>query len=169
MRRITLAIVSTISAVVLLLSYRTSTDSVAAADPKLAATARATASSSRSAGTVTPSSNSTATASTSSSSATSSSASTLTDGTFTGNSVSTQWGAVQVQVTVKNGVITAAEALSYPSGNDHDQKINAYAIPILNAEVTQAQSASIDTVSGATVTSDGYLESLQSAIDQARK
>ncbi len=54
-----------------------------------------------------------------------------------------------------------------PSGNFRDQEINSYAVPILNQEVVQAQSAQIDAVSGATVTSDGYIQSLQSAIDQA--
>jgi uncharacterized protein with FMN-binding domain len=58
-------------------------------------------------------------------------------------------------------------AIQFPNGNGRDQEINAYAVPQLNAEVVKAQSASIDAVSGATVTSDGYIQSLQSAIDQA--
>lgn len=74
---------------------------------------------------------------------------------------------MQVQITVKDGKITAADAVEYPSENPRDQQINAYAIPQLNAEVVAAQSASIDAVSGATVTSDGYIESLQSAVDAA--
>jgi uncharacterized protein with FMN-binding domain len=57
--------------------------------------------------------------------------------------------------------------VEYPTENPRDQQINAYAIPQLNAEAVAAQSASIDAVSGATVTSDGYIESLQSAIDAA--
>jgi uncharacterized protein with FMN-binding domain len=57
--------------------------------------------------------------------------------------------------------------VQYPQANGRDQQINAYALPILAQEVTQAQSANIDAVSGATVTSDGYIQSLQSAIDQA--
>ena len=55
----------------------------------------------------------------------------------------------------------------YPQGNGRDAQINGYALPVLNKEVVQAQRATIDTVSGATVTSDGYLQSLQSAIDRA--
>jgi uncharacterized protein with FMN-binding domain len=74
---------------------------------------------------------------------------------------------VQVQITVKNGKITSADAIQYPNENRRDQQINAYAIPLLNAEAVDAQSANIDTISGATVTSDGYLQSLQSAIDNA--
>ena len=57
--------------------------------------------------------------------------------------------------------------LQYPSGNPKDAEINDYALPILTQETTSSQSASIDMVSGATVTSTGYIESLQSAIDQA--
>jgi uncharacterized protein with FMN-binding domain len=74
---------------------------------------------------------------------------------------------VQVRITVADGRITAAEAVRYPTENPKDQQINAYAVPQLNSEVVQRQSGDIDAVSGATVTSDGYLESLQSAIDQA--
>ena len=79
----------------------------------------------------------------------------------------TRWGTVQVEIVVKNGKITSADAVQYPTGNPRDQQINAYAVPQLNAEAVAAQSSSIDAVSGATVTSDGYLESLQSAIDAA--
>ena len=58
-------------------------------------------------------------------------------------------------------------AVVYPDGNARDAQINAYALPVLAQEVVAAQSAQIDHVSGATVTSDGYVASLQSAIDQA--
>ena len=88
-------------------------------------------------------------------------------GTYTGQSVDTRWGPVQVQITVKNGKITAAQAVVYPQENPRDQEINAFAVPQLNSEAVQAQSGNIDAVSGATVTSDGYIQSLQSAIDQA--
>jgi uncharacterized protein with FMN-binding domain len=81
--------------------------------------------------------------------------------------VQTRWGPVQVQITVDNGKITAADVLQVPSGNPRDQMINSYAVPVLNSEAVQAQSANIDMVSGATVTSEGYLQSLQSAIDKA--
>jgi len=57
--------------------------------------------------------------------------------------------------------------LQYPSGNPKDEEINDYALPILVQETTDQQSAGIDMVSGATVTSTGYIQSLQSAIDQA--
>ncbi|MBW0119275.1 FMN-binding protein, partial [Pseudonocardia abyssalis] len=79
----------------------------------------------------------------------------------------TRWGPVQVQLTVADGVITAVDVVQYPQGNDKDQRINARALPVLVQETLGAQSADVDMVSGATVTSEGYLESLQSAIDQA--
>jgi len=88
-------------------------------------------------------------------------------GTYTGDVVQTRWGPVQVEITVKGGKITAAQAVEYPDGNGRDQQINAYALPLLAQEVVQAQSATIDAISGATVTSDGYISSLQSAVDQA--
>ncbi|GAB3680387.1 hypothetical protein GCM10025868_40580 [Angustibacter aerolatus] len=74
---------------------------------------------------------------------------------------------MQVSITVAGGKITAAQTVQVPSDNFRDQEINSYAVPVLNSEVVAAQSADIDTVSGATVTSDGYKESLQSAIDAA--
>jgi uncharacterized protein with FMN-binding domain len=68
---------------------------------------------------------------------------------------------------VRGGTITKVTVLQYPSGNPKDTEINDYALPILTQETTSSQSASIDMVSGATVTSTGYIQSLQSAIDQA--
>ncbi|GHJ52517.1 hypothetical protein Nm8I071_18240 [Nonomuraea sp. TT08I-71] len=79
----------------------------------------------------------------------------------------TRWGPVQVRITVSNGKITDVTAVQVPDGNHRDQEINDYAVPILRQEALAAQHARIDTVSGATVTSDGYRESLQSAIDAA--
>jgi uncharacterized protein with FMN-binding domain len=57
--------------------------------------------------------------------------------------------------------------VQYPQNNPRDQEINAYALPQLNASVIAKQQGSIDAISGATVTSDGYIQSLQSAIDKA--
>jgi len=85
-----------------------------------------------------------------------------------GTAAGTRYGPLQVQITVKNGKITAADAIVYPTQERRDQEINSYAIPQLDSEAVQAQSAQIDSVSGATVTSEGYVTSLQSAIDQAR-
>ena len=88
--------------------------------------------------------------------------------TVTGDVASTQWGPVQVQLTVQGGKITDVNVLQYPNGNHRDAEINDYALPILIDETKQAQSAQIDMVSGATVTSDGYIRSLQSALDHAK-
>ena len=87
--------------------------------------------------------------------------------TYTGTTVQTRWGPVQVQITVSSGKITQASVLKYPTGNSRDEQINGYALPILVQGTVDAQSANIDMVSGATVTSNGYQRSLQSALDQA--
>ncbi|MFF7750365.1 FMN-binding protein [Streptomyces sp. NPDC007971] len=88
-------------------------------------------------------------------------------GTVTGNTVRTRWGPVRVRVTLKGGRLTDVTAISYPQDNPRDQEINSYALPQLRREALAAQSAQIDTVSGATYTSDGYRQSLQSALDSA--
>ncbi|QJS12926.1 FMN-binding protein [Streptomyces argyrophyllae] len=87
--------------------------------------------------------------------------------TATGDTVQTRWGPVQVRVTVRDGRLTDVAAVSYPQDNPRDQEINSYALPQLRREALAAQSARIDTVSGATYTSDGYRQSLQSALDSA--
>ena len=87
--------------------------------------------------------------------------------TVTGDVAQTRWGPVQVQLTTDgSGTITKVEVVQYPSGNGMDEQINSYALPRLVQATLDAQSANIDMVSGATVTSDGYLRSLQSALDQ---
>jgi hypothetical protein len=89
-------------------------------------------------------------------------------GTVVNGSVAqTRWGPVQVQVTIQSGRIVEVTALEVPNGNFRDQEINSYAVPQLRQEVLAAQSARIDTISGATVTSDGYIGSLQAALDAA--
>jgi len=143
MRRIVFAIMSTITALVLLFSYRTSTSSALLAGSPVAQLGGSRSSSQNG------------------------SASQSGSGTYTGDAVDTRWGPVQVRITVQGGKITSSDAVQYPQNNGRDVQINGYALPILNQEAVQQQSASIDTVSGATVTSDGYLQSLQSAIDQA--
>ena len=87
--------------------------------------------------------------------------------TVTGSTASTRWGDVQVSITVTDGKITAVDVPEYPTGNGKDREINADALPVLTQETLAAQSADIDMVSGATVTSQGYLQSLQSALDNA--
>jgi uncharacterized protein with FMN-binding domain len=87
--------------------------------------------------------------------------------TYDGSVAQTRWGAVQVRITVATGKITDVEAIQYPTENHRDEEINSYALPILHDAVISKQSANIDAVSGATVTSEGYIQSLQAAIDSA--
>lgn len=88
-------------------------------------------------------------------------------GQLTGSTVQTPFGTVQVQVTLQNGKITDVQALQMPGDQRRTQQISQYAAPQLRSEVLSAQSAQVNTISGATYTSDGYLQSLQSALDQA--
>jgi uncharacterized protein with FMN-binding domain len=87
--------------------------------------------------------------------------------TVTGSVAQTQWGPVQVQLSVSNGSITKVTVLQYPNGNSRDVELANYSLPTLIRETIQSQSAQIDMVSGATYTSTGYIQSLQSALDQA--
>jgi uncharacterized protein with FMN-binding domain len=84
-----------------------------------------------------------------------------------GSPADTEFGPVQVQLNVSGGRIVSATAINYPQESGHDLRINSYAIPVLQQETVSAQNAQIDTVSGATVTSNGYRQSLQSALDAA--
>jgi uncharacterized protein with FMN-binding domain len=84
-----------------------------------------------------------------------------------GSSAGTRYGPVQVQLTITRGHIAKVAAIDYPQGSSRDQEINSFAIPQLNQEAQAAHSAHIDTVSGATYTSDGYRRSLQAALDAA--
>jgi len=142
MRRVTLWLLSTVAAVVLLFSYRTSTmgtGSTGAAAASGGDPGQATSTST-----------------------------TTTDGaTYQGSVADTRWGPVQVSITVAGGKITSVSVPTYPNGNGRDREINAYALPVLKRETLTAQNANIDSVSGATVTSDGYKESLQAALNAA--
>ena len=132
MRRIAVWLLSTVAAVVLLFSYRTSTMGTGAA------VAAPTGGPAPAGGTV-----------------------------FQGSLAQTRWGPVQVTITVAGGKIVGVSVPTYPDGNGRDREINAYALPALTKATVAAQSADIDSVSGATVTSEGYKESLQSALDAA--
>ena len=97
-----------------------------------------------------------------------SSSNSLKDGSFTGTSSSNEFGAVQIKLTISGGKITDVTALDYPASDRHSLEISQYAIPQLKQEVLAAQSAHIDYISGASYTSQSYIESLQSAINQAK-
>ncbi|MPY32469.1 FMN-binding protein [Streptomyces adustus] len=144
MRRIVLATAATVSGIVLLLSLKPTTDPNAAqaagAIPQQTAGAQESAQGGAAA---------------------------AGSGTVTGRVAQTQYGPVQVRLTMSGGKVTKAEAVQAPSGGTSTQKTEL-AVPKLNQEAVAAQSADIDAVSGATYTSAGYKQSLQSALDQAK-
>ncbi|MFI5614396.1 FMN-binding protein [Amycolatopsis sp. NPDC051903] len=154
MRRIAIAFAATVSVLVLLFSYHTSTNQ----DP-VAANARLP-------GVVRPPSGTSAPATPPASATPGSAAG---GGTFSGQAADTPYGPVQVEITVSGGRITDARVLQVPQESGRDVRINSEAVPVLNQETLQAQNAQIDTVSGATYTSEGYLQSLQSALDAAHR
>ena len=161
MRRITMWVLATVCGLVLLFSYRTSTNGSESASAGTAeerpATTSDQATSDQASGAASPS-------------ASGSSGSGSTSGTtrtVKGNVVQTEWGAVQVQVKITGTKLVDVTALQYPNDNHKDVEINNRALPRLRTAALAAQSADIDTVSGATVTSNGYRESLQSALDAA--
>jgi uncharacterized protein with FMN-binding domain len=111
-----------------------------------------------------PSSSSSSAASTPAKTSTSSSSATK---TATGDAISTRYGPVQLKVTVSGGKITKVEAVQLPSSDPKSSEISSYAAPQLTQSALTKQSASVDAVSGATYTSDGYKTALQSALDKA--
>jgi uncharacterized protein with FMN-binding domain len=145
MRRIVIWLASTITIVVLLFGYHTSTNKSTSAATVPSASAPTTTSSPQA----------------------SSSGNSSNIKTYTGSVAQTRWGPVQVKITVQDGKLTKVTVLQQPNGNRRDQEINDQALPILIDETVSAQSAKIDMVSGATVTSEGYLQSLQAAVDEA--
>jgi uncharacterized protein with FMN-binding domain len=161
MRRVILAICATAVGLVLLLSFKTHTQTAAPGTSPAAALGSpspgpsGTTASTGTASTAGGTSGQTAPASTGAAK------------TVTGAAWPTIYGPVQVRVTVKAGKLSAVTAVEYPTGTPRDYQINTFAIPQLNAEALAAGSAKIDTVSGATYTSGGYVGSLQNALDKA--
>jgi hypothetical protein len=151
MRRVILAIVSTVVGLVLLLTFKTHSTSGAGSPPAAVGTPSAGQGGAGQSGTGQDGGGSTAGAT-----------------TVTGAAASTIYGPVQVQIMVKGGKVTAAKAVEYPQDTPRDSQINAFAIPVLDREAASVGSAKIDMVSGATYTSQGYLTSLQNALDQAK-
>jgi len=163
MRRVILAFVGTVAGLVVLLSFKTHSTSAAATPPAAIGGTSGQASAPAAA----PSASDSSSASSSSKASSSPSSVAGAAKTVTGAVTDTIYGPVEVQITVKNGKVTAAQAVQYPQDSPRDQQINSYAIPVLNQEAVSASSASIDAVSGATYTSGGYITSLQSALDKA--
>lgn len=156
MRRITLWLASTATMLVLLFSYHTSTSSGTTTSIAAPANGGSVAAAGSGSG-----------SESGSGSGSGSSSGTTGSTTYTGAAVATRFGDVQVKITVADGKVTAATVTQVPWRDHRDQEINAQAVPILNEEAVAAQSADIDMVSGASYTSQGYAQSLQSALDQA--
>lgn len=156
MRRIALFITGTIAGLILLFSYRTSLgpDSTSDRGAQVAGP-----------GTVTDGGAGVVTGPGGSASPGATGPSTGDTVTVNGSVAQTRWGPVQVRVVIAGGRINDVTAIQYPNGNGRDDEINSFALPRLHDEVVAAQSANIDAISGATVTSDGYIESLQAALD----
>jgi uncharacterized protein with FMN-binding domain len=89
------------------------------------------------------------------------------DGSFTGPAYDTYYGPVQVQVTIQGGRMVAVDVPQYPADRRASQRINGRALPILESEVISAQSARVNIISGATLTCDAYLRSLNAALVKA--
>jgi uncharacterized protein with FMN-binding domain len=89
------------------------------------------------------------------------------DGSYTGGSADAQWGNVQVKITIQNGRLTNVQFLQYPNHRDRSVEINNYAMPQLTSEAIQAQNSQVDVISGATDTSEAFMQSLGDALSQA--
>lgn len=179
MRRISFWVLSTITTVVLLFGYHTSTVGASASAPSSVVSgltsgqgANAGTSGNRAGGTAPAAGggsggNGGNGAAAGGSTGSSGSTSAPTTRTVTGPVVGTAYGPVQIALQVKGSTITGVNVLQQPSGNPQSDQINSYALPVLVRETLDRQSGSIDMVSGATYTSTGYAQSLQSALDQA--
>ena len=90
------------------------------------------------------------------------------DGSYTGTAANAYYGLVQVQANVQGGKLASVKVLQYPNDRRTSRYINSQALPILQHEAISAQDANVDTVSGATLSSDAFINSLGSALKQAR-
>jgi len=175
MRRVLLAITGTIAGLVALLSFKSHSPIATGAGlpsaglPSAGAGSSAPPSTGGSPTTSAPAGTSKAPAGRSpapASSARSSAAATQTD--YTGQAIQTQYGTVQVKVTMTGKKIDNVSFVQLTAFDQRSQYINSQAAPLLLQQTLSAQSAQIDGVSGATYTSIGYVQSLQSALDQAK-
>jgi uncharacterized protein with FMN-binding domain len=96
------------------------------------------------------------------------STSSLSDGTYTGPVVDAYYGLMQIEAVVKNGRLSTIHVLQWPNDRRTSVAINRQALPMLRDEVIQAQSANVDIISGATLSSEAFIQSLGAALDKAR-
>lgn len=90
------------------------------------------------------------------------------DGSYTGAVTDAQWGYVQVHVVIQNGKMANVQFLQYPHDRNRSVEINGYADPQLIQEAIQAQSARVDIITGATDSSEAFIQSLSDALSQAQ-
>jgi len=90
------------------------------------------------------------------------------DGSYTGSVADAQWGVVQVKAIIQNGKITGVQFLQYPSDHGYSIQVNNYADPQLSSEAIQAQNANVNIITGATLTSEAFMQSLSDALSQAQ-
>jgi uncharacterized protein with FMN-binding domain len=147
MKRVIFSAAATVTGLVALLNFKTQPATTAASPSPTNSSPNTTAATSRGAATAT--------------------AATTGTSTVTGAAAQTRYGPVQVRVTITNGKIASVQAVEYPTDRPKDVQINSYAVPLLDKEAVAANSAKIDTISGATYTSTGFKTSLQSALTQA--
>lgn len=91
------------------------------------------------------------------------------DGSYTGSVADAQWGYIQVKAIISGGRITDVQFLQYPNERERSVEVNNYADPQLTSEAIQAQSAQVDVVSGATDSSQAFVQSLTDALSQAQQ
>lgn len=113
------------------------------------------------------SSTSTNNGSTDSSSTNTASTSAYKDGTYTGSTEDAYYGNVQVSATISGGKITNVQFLKYPNTHSTSVYINKQAMPYLQQEAIKAQSSNVNIISGATYTSQAFIQSLSNALSQA--
>jgi uncharacterized protein with FMN-binding domain len=90
------------------------------------------------------------------------------DGTYTGSVADAQWGNLQVQAIIQHGKITNVPFLQYPSDRNRSVRINTAADPQLTSEAIQAQNANVDIITGATDSSEAFIQSLSDALAKAK-
>jgi uncharacterized protein with FMN-binding domain len=90
------------------------------------------------------------------------------DGTYTGSIADAQWGNLQIQAVIQHGKITNVPFLQYPNDRNRSVRINTSADPQLTSEAIQAQSANVDIITGATDSSEAFIQSLSDALAKAK-
>lgn len=156
------------SAAIIAIGWQAGVGTLTSALPQSSASASGTTTAAGTTSGTSSSSSSSATTDTSSQAATTApAASGPADGTYDGSVVNTRYGPQQVQVVISGGKISDVVVLQTQTGDRKSLQISSRANPILREEVLSAQSAKVSNVSGATYTSQSYMQSLQSALDAA--